>query len=380
MTIPRLAVLADLREENWKSMDLFAEMLVRELQAGFSSVVEATGITPSFTRRFTRFPILGRKRTAHNADILLSRMWDYPRALRPRVRDFDLFHVVDHSYAHLVHALPADRTGVYCHDLNAFRCILEPEKEPRPRWFRAMQRKVFEGMQKAAMVFYNTREIGRSIEALGLFDPSRLVYAPPGLSPEFLDAAIPDAPRPTELETLKGHPYLLHVGITVPRKRIDVLLDVFAEVHRRHPEMRLVQMGGVWTPAQREQLERLGLQNLAVQVQNLPRATVVAIYRGATLVLHPSDNEGFGLPLIEAMASGVPVVASDIPVLREAGGDAALYCPVGDVPRWVEVVDRVLSDPATAPTPEVRSAWVEQFSWRNYAGTVLEAYQRFIPR
>ena len=70
--------------------------------------------------------------------------------------DFDLFHVVDHTYAQLVHALPADRTGVYCHDLDAFRCLLEPAADPRPRWFRALARRILTGMQKAAVVFHNS--------------------------------------------------------------------------------------------------------------------------------------------------------------------------------------------------------------------------------
>src|SRR5262249_20945394 len=153
-------------------------------------------------------------------------LWDYPRHLRQRRNDFDLFHVVDHSYAQLVHALPAERTGVFCHDLDAFRCLLEPARDPRPRWFRAIARRVLDGFRKAALVFHSTEQVRGEIERHGLAAPACLVRAPYGISPEFT----PDAPGPDRLPApvvaLGGAPFLLHVGSCIPRKRIDVLLDV----------------------------------------------------------------------------------------------------------------------------------------------------------
>src|SRR5206468_3095008 len=116
--------------------------------------VWATEVRPPFRNRLRR--LAGASGVARNADRLLNRMWDYPRYARGRVCDFDLFHVCDHSYSQLVHRLPAARTGVYCHDLDTFRCLLEPAAEPRPRWFRAMARHILRGMQKAAVVFYST--------------------------------------------------------------------------------------------------------------------------------------------------------------------------------------------------------------------------------
>ena len=107
----RFAVICDLLEENWPSMDLVAEMFVDTLRAQHAATVQATHICPPMKRRLSRLPWLGAGRTAVNADRLANRFWDYPRHLRPRARDFDFFHVCDHSYAQLVHVLPADRTG-----------------------------------------------------------------------------------------------------------------------------------------------------------------------------------------------------------------------------------------------------------------------------
>src|SRR5205823_1258570 len=222
----------------------------------------------------------------------------------------DLFHVVDHSYAQLVHTLPPERTGVYCHDLDAFRCLLEPSREPRPRWFRAIARRILHGLQKAAIVFHSTLAIRRQMERFGLIDPQRLVHAPYGISPEFTEDS-------SEHDESPASPFLLHVGSCIPRKRMDVLLNVFAEARNDYPELRLVKVGGPWLPEQREQIDRLGIAAAITQLTGVSRDTIARLYRQAALVLIPSEAEGFGLPVIEALACGSVVVASVLAVLRE---------------------------------------------------------------
>ena len=103
---------------------------------GRAVAVEAGRLCPPFRRVATRLPAVGRRNAAFNADRLLNRFVLFPRYARRSAARFDLFHVVDHTYAQLVHALPAGRAGVYCHDLDAFRCLLDPAADPRPRWFR----------------------------------------------------------------------------------------------------------------------------------------------------------------------------------------------------------------------------------------------------
>jgi glycosyltransferase involved in cell wall biosynthesis len=376
---PRLAVLCDFPEEQWPSMDLCADMLLAQLQQHRAESIEAVRICPSYRRRFTRLPLIGRRKLAGNADRLCNRHWDYPRALRPLVDQYSLFHVIDHSYAHLVHGLPADRTGVFCHDLDAFRCLLEPQRDPRPRWFRALARRALTGMQRAAIVFHTTREIRRQIEQHDLVDSTRLVQAPYGWSTVF--DPDPDQP-PQRIAGLPGDwlrvPFLLHVGSCVPRKRIDVLLEVFSGVRRHHPLIRLIQVGGTWTEAQRQQIDQLNIAGGVLQLPRLEQQAVAELYRRAAVVLLPSEAEGFGLPVIEALACGAIMVVSDIPVIHEVGGAAALFCPVADVAAWVELLSRLLADPGFAPPESVRLAQAGKFSWETHAQTILEAYQRLL--
>lgn len=352
-------------------MDLCAEMLLKHLESASDGHLSAHRLCPPFRRRFTRIPVIGRKGIAHNADRFRNRYRLYPHSLRQHSGEFDFFHVCDHSYAHLLHALPAGRAGVYCHDLDTFRCLLDPQSEPRPRWFRAMMRNVFTGFQKAAIVFCTTETIRAQIVGAGLMEPERIVVAPNGIAAEY-------CPPVSDVTTSNNNPYLLHVGSCIARKRIDVLLDVFAAVRANRSGLRLVQIGGEWTGHQREQIERLGIGSNIKQLRGLSRLELAEWYRGASLVLQPSSAEGFGLPIIEALACGAPVVASDLPVLREVGGTTVTYAPVGDKAAWSNVVSRLLHDPSIGPSRSSRLERASLFSWQKQARTIADAYLKLV--
>jgi glycosyltransferase involved in cell wall biosynthesis len=370
----RLALLMDPREEGWPSMDLVGEALHEGL-AALGSEVAVTGVRPTIPRLLRRLPRLGPQ-AAFNADRLLTRFGAYPaRTLLARGR-FDAFHVVDHSYAQLVHTLPAARTGVYCHDLDTFRSVLEPHREPRPAWFRLMARTTLLGLRRAAVVFHGTQAVRAELLAHGVVPAERLVWAPPGVSPEFRPEPSAADRSESVLAPLGGRPFLLHVGSSIPRKRLDVLFAVFAALRARHPELRLVQQGGALTPDQREQVSRLGLGHVLLQPPRLDRDTLAGLYRRALAVLVPSQAEGFGLPVIEALACGAPVVASDLPVLREVGADACTYCPVGHVEAWADALHALLSGQTPPPPRELRLERARRFTWHQHARTVLGAYQQ----
>jgi glycosyltransferase involved in cell wall biosynthesis len=374
--VPRISLICDYGEEGWASMDLCAEMLLRHLETEHAPHVRATRVRPVFRRRAGRLPVLGRRRWAFNADRLINRFWDYPRHLRRYASGFDLFHVCDHSYAQLLHDLPPERTGVFCHDLDAFRCILEPHREHRPRWFRIMTQRVLRGLQKAAVVFHSTLAVRHQILAHGLFDPERLVHAPYGVPPEL-------QPHPVEIDRdvtvlAGGSLFLLHVGSCIQRKRMDVLLDVYAGARKVFPEVRLIKVGGPWSAVQRDQIAKLGIAGGIVQLTDLDRRVIAGLYRKAALVLMPSETEGFGLPVIEALACGARVLASDIPVLREVGGVAVTFCPVANPGAWIDAVCRLLACPDSASDRAARLAWAGRFSWTAHARTILEAYRRLL--
>lgn len=367
----RLGLARDYRAEGWPSMDVCADQLQAHLQLAVPGLTP-TDLAPTFQRLFTRLPVLGRRTVAFNADRLVNRHILLPWVLRRAAHGSDLFHVVDHSYAHVVHSLPVGRAGVYCHDLDAFRCLLEPERDPRPWWFRRLARRTLAGLQAAAVVFHSTLAVRRQLLHHAIVDPGRLVYAPYGVSAEFTPHPMGPVPLPGGLSLPDR--FLLHVGSNAPRKRLDVLLDVFAGVLARVPGVRLVQVGGPWPAHLTSRIARPGVAPHVIQIRGLNREQLAELYRRAAAVLVTSDAEGFGLPVIEALACGAVVVASDIPVLRETGGAAALYCPVADIPTWVNLVTQVLTVPQTAPACDIRLSHASTYTWAEHARVIGQTY------
>jgi glycosyltransferase involved in cell wall biosynthesis len=378
----RVAIICDYPEEGWPSMDFVGQMLFEHLSCGHSDAFEVDRIRPRFVRRFSHMP-LGSSRIAFNADRLLNRFWYYPRALRERSARFDIFHIVDHGYAQLANELPSERTVVTCHDLGAFRCLLEPESEPRSRLFRAFAERILAGLRRAAKVICVSRATGDEMLSYGLVDADRIVMIPNGVHP--VCSPIPDRLADAEASCLLGRPdsdapLVLHVGSNVPRKRNDLLLQIFADLKKRFPKARLIQAGGAFTRDQAKLVAQLNLEKAVQVLPFLSAPILAAVYRRASLVLLTSEREGFGLPVIEAMACGTPVAASDIPVLREVGGDAATYCPVGDVIEWTEAASALLRErnDHTEQWQARRNAglaWASRFSWAEHARAVLALYE-----
>ena len=390
MTPIRLGVVCDYPEERWPSMDLVPEMILRHLARHHADTVAAERIRPPWKHRFARLPLAGGTGLARNADRIYNRHFNYPAQIRELVGTgrFDLFHLADHSYAQLLHSLPAGRAVVTCHDLDTFRCLLEPSAEPRPRWFKALARRTLEGLRRAAAVACDSRATREAILRHGLLPEDRLRVAYLSVHPECSPEADPDADA--RAEAILGppppddSPELLHVGSNIPRKRIDVLLRTFAGVKAEIPGAILVKVGGGFTPEQTGLAETLGV---AGSVRFVPpfeptpanHATLAAVYRRASLVLQPSDAEGFGLPVAEAMACGTAVLASDLPVLREVGGDAAIYRPVGEHAAWAEAATEFLTKKREkhaeyASRMAAGLAQAAGFTWKSHVHTLTEIY------
>jgi glycosyltransferase involved in cell wall biosynthesis len=358
-----VALLCDSPDEQWPSMDLVAQMHATELtRLG----LPYQSFAPPIHRRTPSFAL----------DRLLFRFGDYPRLARRL--NFDVYHVIDHSYSQLLFNLPVGRAVVTCHDIDTFRSVLEPKRDPRGPAFRFMTRRILSGFVKAAHVACDSIATFNDIRKFDLLPAARMSVVPLGVHPSC--SPHPNHAADAKAAALINHgegPILLHVGSTLPRKRIDVLLRTFAAVHARCGDIRLVRVGGPFTPSQRELAAELGATSAIVELPFLDREVLAAVYRRATLVLQTSDAEGFGLPVAEAMACGTPVVASDLPVLREVGGDAAIYCPIGNWNRWSSQVLELLDSPLN-PLQEKSLRQAAQFHWKHYTKQMAEVYNSLL--
>jgi len=378
----RVGVVCDFAEERWPTMDLVADMLLDHLQA-FPDAVRPTCLRAPFRRRATRVPLVGGARTAFSVDRFSNRLIDYPRWLRGREGEFDVFHVVDHSYAHLVHQLPAHRTVVTCHDLDTFRSVLEPDRDPRSWPSRVMTRHILDGLQRAARVTCDSAATLQQVLGHRLVPSGRLALVPNGVHPAFTPE--PDSDADAAAARLIGpgggaRQDLLHVGSTIPGKRIDLLLGTLAEVRRERPRVRLIQVGGPLTSEQVALARELRVAHALVVVPFVTRAVLAAMYRRASVVVLPSEREGFGLSVAEALACGATVVARNLPVLRETGGDAVFYCSGTTAAPWAGAVLDALAARTSESAGEVekrRTASLRQaarFSWNEYARRMVDIY------
>jgi glycosyltransferase involved in cell wall biosynthesis len=386
MKLPRIAVVSDLLEERWHSMDLVSEILMLGLRDPDLRVVDAEQVRPAMVRRLTLIPAVGRMQSAQTMDRIINRVWDYGRWLEPRMADFDLFHIVDHSYAHLVTSLPPGRSLVMCHDIDAFAGVL-PGTKAESAVGRLLAARLLDGLLAARKIVCGSVATRDALVASGAVPASQIAVVPYGVHPSCQPR--PDPRADAEAARLIGpidprRPELLHVGSTISRKRIDVLLNVFARVRERHPAARLIRVGGRFTRAQSRQVSRLGLEPHVQVLPFLDRHVLASLYRRAALVLQPSEREGFGLPVAEAKACGTMVVASDLPPLREVGGEGAAYCPVGDIKTWTETVSTLLDERVS--TPEAWKARCDaglvdarRFDALEHARLMIDVYRELLP-
>lgn len=379
MSALRVALCADFPEERWPSMDRVVNELAAEVRRSHSAEVDLTRVCPPFARRATR---MARARPLFTVDRALNRWWDYPRHVERIASRYDVFHVIDHSYAQLVHHLPSARTVVTCHDLDTFRSVLRPEDEPRSALFRKATRRILTGLQRAAWITCDSAAVRDELLGYGVVPPGRVSVVPVGVgegfSPDADEAADRRAARLVAVRP--GAVELLHVGSTIARKRIDALLAICAALVPRVPDLHLIRVGGAFTSAQQRMIHDFGLADRISVVAFLDESTLAAMYRRAALVLQPSEREGFGLPLLEAMACGTPAVASDLPVLKEVGGAAVDYCPVGDTDAWVRTASALLDERRRDPErwSARRTAGrtrARGFSWSQFATRITDIYQ-----
>jgi glycosyltransferase involved in cell wall biosynthesis len=153
---------------------------------------------------------------------------------------------------------------------------------------------------------------------------------------------------PNGVERAAGEPpYLLYVGNLLPHKNLLVLLDALALLRRQTPARLIVRGDGqpAYAHAVRQRVEALGLTESVSFQGYADHGTLRELYARAACVVLPSLREGFGLPVLEAMACGTPVITSNGSSLPEVGGDAALTVDAGDTAELADAMHRVLVDP-----------------------------------
>ncbi len=170
-------------------------------------------------------------------------------------------------------------------------------------------------------------------------------------------------------------PYVFYLGQWKAYKNLPILLEAFARVRRTHPNSQLVIAGDdPRHPEVRQQAAALP-EGSVVLPGRLPESAVPDLYRGAAMLLLPSRAEGFGLPVIEAMACGVPVICSDLPVLREIADGVAVFCDPNDPTAFAAAMAAMLDAPSNNSRRRLGIERARTFTWERAARQTVEAYE-----
>lgn len=195
---------------------------------------------------------------------------------------------------------------------------------------------------------------------------SRVRVVPLGVDPVFFDVGRRRRPER----------FLLTVSTLHPHKNLDALLRAFAGFHKHHSDFRLVVCGlhGFFTGPLHELRDSLGLAGVVEFPGWIPREQLLDRYARAWAFVFPSLFEGFGIPLLEALAAGIPTACSHIEPLAANAGDAALLFDPRDPQAMAEALERIATDPdLRARLAERGPRRAAEFSWKTTAARTLDA-------
>lgn len=285
------------------------------------------------------------------------------------VSAYDLYHETD------LELMPAIQTRSVC---NIYDLSFERFPEFFLKGFPERARTVVSANVAAAeRIIVNTRFIKEEVVEMLKVSEEKIDVIPLAASDFYCEGGDSRA-RPKSLKKITGRDYILYVGTVEPRKNLKTLIRAYKDVRKKF-DLALVIAGGFgWLyddiisyPGE------LGLGNDVIFTNYVDDDTVRSLYRCASVFVYPSHYEGFGLPPLEAMLCGTPVIIADIPPLREVSGDAAIFFNPADHQGLSYAIERVLSSGSLRR--EMKQKGIEkasEYSWRKVAADTIRTYEK----
>jgi alpha-1,3-rhamnosyl/mannosyltransferase len=291
------------------------------------------------------------------------------------IRRFDLFHALN--------AMPPVFTDKpilpLVHDISH---ALLPETHPKERvdWLRRNMR----DLDRYPLINTVSHASAAEIAEHYAYPIERLRVTHPGVNPAFRAAARPEAiARVAGLDLVPGR-FFLMVSTIEPRKNHATLIEAYAalpsDFRRAYPLVLVGQQGwGRLTSPALEMLRREG----SVRFLGYCDVDILrALYASATAFVFPTLHEGFGMPVVEAMAVGSPLILSDIPVMHEVGGDVATYLPNRDAESWARALQETagLGEESRAEIATRARLWSQRYNWADNARATSAVYREILGR
>lgn len=354
--------------ENFKSMEVYADALFRALEK-IEGIKVSLHRWPQLKKTF-----LSRCRGFEVFKIYWMRFIVYPRQLD--ILPADVYHILDHSYAHLLKCLPTERTVITCHDL--IPLILKEYKESLGGLFLSQTFKYSAShISKAKHVIVDSQATKEALLKFTSCPPEKITVIPFGVDDEFLEFG--RSRQRKQVARDKTTNRILQIGATrEPYKNTFNILKAFKILQDEYKEnIQLLKIGAPYTAGQERFIRQSGLGEAIKYLGFLPRNELPKFYGDSDLLLMPSLDEGFSLPILEAMACGTPVVTSQRGAIPEVAGDAVYYVDPQDEKDISTGVKRLLLDSElTASLIERGLERAKQFSWEKTAQKTVEIYKK----
>lgn len=299
--------------------------------------------------------------------------------LAAQVPPCEILHVVDHSESFLLPPTRARLKVVSCHDLLP---VVERSvyRHQLSRWFgRWLYRLTVRDITCADGVIACSRATAQDLTRSFGVAPDRLTVVYHGVDTDFF-APLPEEER-CRLRRNMGFDahelVILHVGSNAPYKNVPVALRTVAYLrHSGHP-VRWIKAGQALSPTLQKLAHSLRITECIRAETDIDDHRLRELYHACDLLLFPSVREGFGLPVLEALACGTPAVITDTPALNEWAGKVCLSAPPDDVPALAE---KILQTAAESRSPANRMRLREfalQYSWREITAQIVQAYREW---
>jgi glycosyltransferase involved in cell wall biosynthesis len=314
----------------------------------------------------------------HGPQRYAARYYFYPWRVKREAKRADLVHVLDHSYAHMIEAAGRRPVVVTVHDLMPVVVLRSPTDGWREGVRNRFLRQALKALRQADSYIVGTEWLKHEL-ATWLGNDKNIHVVPFGVDRAFFNEPMGGAGGARERWRRDWRIpddafVVLHVGSTVDRKNVPLVIQTVARL-RQQTDAYLLQVGGRFTPEQEQLIERLDMRSAVRSVAAADETTLRRAYRMADVLLFPSLYEGFGFPVLEAFASGLPVVTSGAGGLKEVAGDAAVVVEGRDPVAYVQALERL--DDTDEREELIQKGWARArtFTWQRTASMTAEVYK-----
>ncbi|MFG6106863.1 glycosyltransferase family 1 protein [Leptolyngbyaceae cyanobacterium CCMR0082] len=357
------------------SMDVYADAVVEGLRA----------VRPNWeiVENFPDNPVQGKRTNSLLKGIQKyhQRYWQYPKGLQNC--ESDIFHIIDHSDGYLVNWLKTAQVPVVvtCHDLiNLVHPELFRDRALMP-WlslatWKYSLRSMCEAHRIVSVSDYTAQDIIKYLDV----DATKIQTVPNGVD-DIFQAITSQAEGHfrQDLNIPAETCCLLNVGSNNPRKNIITILKVVAQLQTKGFPIHFWKAGDDFTHDQKKFIAEHQLDGRISYLGKPDKETLIKIYNAADILVAPSTYEGFGITVLEAMACGLPVIASNVTSLPEVVDDAAILVEPLDINGIAKSVEAIFKDPDVKRELITKGTTrAAKFTWKNTAEQIAQIYESLL--